>query len=29
MSKKSFKKAVGSLYKQKIITIKDDGIYLV
>ena len=28
MSKKSFKKAVGSLYKQKLITIKDDGIYL-
>jgi len=29
MSKKSFKKAVGSLYKQKQITIKEDGIYLV
>lgn len=29
MSKKSFKKAVGSLYKQKLITIKEDGIYLV
>lgn len=28
MSKKSFKKAVGSLYKQRIITIKEDGIYL-
>ena len=28
MSKKSFKKAVGSLYKQRLITIKDDGIYL-
>ena len=28
MSKKSFKKAVGSLYKQKLITIKEDGIYL-
>ncbi|UNZ00490.1 S1-like domain-containing RNA-binding protein [Zhouia spongiae] len=28
MSKKSFKKAVGSLYKQKLILIKDDGIYL-
>lgn len=29
MSKKSFKKAVGSLYKQKRIQIKPDGIYLV
>lgn len=29
MSKKSFKKAVGSLYKQKLITIKEDGIHLV
>ncbi|NBL64313.1 GntR family transcriptional regulator [Flavobacterium sp. NST-5] len=29
MSKKTFKKAVGSLYKQKLIEIKDDGIYLV
>jgi len=28
MSKKSFKKAIGSLYKDKQITIKDDGIYL-
>jgi len=28
MSKKSFKKAVGSLYKQKLIELKDDGIYL-
>ncbi len=28
MSKKSFKKAIGSLYKQKLITIKDDGIHL-
>ena len=28
MSKKSFKKAVGSLYKQRLITIKEDGIYL-
>lgn len=28
MSKKSFKKAVGSLYKQHLIEIKDDGIYL-
>ena len=29
MSKKNFKKAIGSLYKQKQIVIKDDGIYLV
>ena len=29
MSKKNFKKAVGSLYKQKQIEIKSDGIYLV
>lgn len=29
MSKKSFKKAIGSLYKQRLIEIKDDGIYLV
>lgn len=29
MSKKTFKKAVGSLYRDKIIEIKDDGIYLV
>ncbi|EGV44797.1 GntR family transcriptional regulator [Bizionia argentinensis JUB59] len=29
MSKKSFKKAIGTLYKQKLIEIKDDGIYLV
>ncbi len=29
MSKKNFKKAVGSLYKQHLITIKEDGIYLV
>lgn len=29
MSKKNFKKAVGSLYKQKRIEIKPDGIYLV
>lgn len=29
MSKKSFKKAVGSLYKQRLIEIKNDGIYLV
>ena len=29
MSKKTFKKAVGSLYKQKLIRIEKDGIYLV
>ncbi len=29
MSKKTFKKAVGSLYREKLIEIKDDGIYLV
>jgi predicted RNA-binding protein (virulence factor B family) len=29
MSKKSFKKAIGNLYKQKLIEIKEDGIYLV
>lgn len=29
MSKKSFKKAIGGLYKQKIITIEKDGIRLV
>ena len=29
MSKKNFKKAIGSLYKQKRIDIKSDGIYLV
>jgi predicted RNA-binding protein (virulence factor B family) len=29
MSKKTFKKAVGSLYKQKLIEIKEDGIHLV
>ena len=29
MSKKSFKKAVGNLYKQKLIEIKEDGIHLV
>lgn len=29
MSKKTFKKAIGSLYKHKQIEIKDDGIYLV
>ena len=28
MSKKSFKKAIGSLYKQRLIDIKDDGIHL-
>ncbi len=28
MSKKAFKKAIGNLYKQKIISIKEDGIYL-
>jgi len=29
MSKKVFKKAVGSLYRQKLIEIKEDGIYLL
>ena len=29
MSKKVFKKAVGNLYKQQLIDIKEDGIYLV
>jgi len=29
MSKKTFKKAIGTLYKQKLIEIKKDGIYLV
>ena len=29
MSKKSFKKAIGSLYKQKLITIKENGIQLL
>lgn len=29
MSKKAFKKAVGGLYKQRIIRLADDGIYLV
>ena len=29
MSKKTFKKAIGALYRDKIIEIKDDGIYLV
>ncbi|WP_274476204.1 CvfB family protein [Mangrovimonas aestuarii] len=28
MSKKSFKKAIGNLYKQHLISIKEDGIYL-
>lgn len=28
MSKKTFKKAIGSLYKEEIIRIEDDGIYL-
>lgn len=28
MSKKTFKKAIGGLYKQKLISIEDDGIYL-
>jgi len=28
MSKKSFKKAIGSLYKERLISIKEDGIYL-
>lgn len=29
MSKKAFKKAIGSLYKQRLIEIKEDGIYLL
>jgi uncharacterized protein len=29
MSKKAFKRAVGSLYKEKVILIKDDGLELV
>ena len=29
MSKKTFKKAIGSLYKQKLIDLKPDGIYLL
>ena len=29
MSKKTFKKAIGLLYKEKIIDIKEDGIYLI
>jgi predicted RNA-binding protein (virulence factor B family) len=28
MSKKNFKKTIGLLYKQKLIVIKEDGIYL-
>jgi predicted RNA-binding protein (virulence factor B family) len=28
MSKKAFKKAIGGLYKQKVIWLKNDGIYL-
>ena len=28
MSKKSFKKAIGTLYKQRRIRIEQDGIYL-
>ena len=29
MSKKTFKKAIGALYKDKLIEIKEDGIYLL
>ncbi len=29
MSKKTFKKAIGALYREKLIEIKDDGIYLL
>ncbi len=29
MSKKTFKKAIGMLYREKLIDIKDDGIYLI
>jgi len=29
MSKKTFKKAIGTLYKQKLIEIKEDGIHLI
>lgn len=29
MSKKTFKKAVGALYRDKLVTLRDDGIYLV
>jgi len=28
LSKKAFKRAIGNLYKQKLIQIKEDGIYL-
>jgi predicted RNA-binding protein (virulence factor B family) len=28
MSRKAFKKAIGGLYKNKVVLIKDDGIYL-
>jgi predicted RNA-binding protein (virulence factor B family) len=28
MSKKTFKKALGSLYKSKLVTLKEDGVYL-
>ena len=28
MSKKTFKKALGSLYKNKLVTLKDEGVYL-
>ena len=28
MSKKSFKKAIGSLYRQRLVELKEDGIYL-
>ena len=29
MSKKNFKKAVGSLFKQKVIILKENGIQLI
>jgi uncharacterized protein len=29
MSKKTFKKAIGALYREKLIAIKEDGIYLI
>jgi len=29
MSKKAFKKAIGNLYKQKLIVLKDDRIELI
>lgn len=28
MSKKAFKKGIGNLYRQRIVTLKDDGVYL-